>query len=54
MSNRHFDSTCTSCGRRYLAKGGSACPYCSGVPKHGEEYTRKTFDSSDHDLKKGY
>ena len=52
QSDRHYDSTCNSCAREYLAKAGGGCPYCGGASKRGDEITRKTFDADDHDLKK--
>ena len=52
--SEHYASSCGRCGQEYLAKAGATCPYCGGISRQGEEYTRKTFGADDHDLKKGF
>lgn len=49
--NQMFEQRC-SCGRTFIAKSGVSCPYCKGTAQPGDEYTRKTFDFDDTDLKK--
>lgn len=52
--NKHYASTCPGCGTNTLAKAGSFCPHCKQPLQQREEFTRKTFQGDDLDLKKAF
>lgn len=43
---------CSLCGHKWLGTQ-SGCPNCQGIAKSEGEYTKKTLQGEENDLKKG-
>lgn len=45
--------TCPACGASWVGPGTRCVNGCDGIAKSEGEFTRKTFQGDDNDLKKG-